>query len=190
MKRIVSISVILLSTLIIYAQEDIVLYKHELRASIGDAVTSSLWLQSGECNNNFAISYYYRPVKGFWVGVNFINYFGNKIYYNIREYDIDGSFTDFSKSKTKYSAIFAPEIRLSCVNTKSVILYGALSRGIGFENGYDSKEYKYPLGVDTFWHLTLLGLSCNLGENKNIFLGGEFGIGFKGLFNFHGGYRF
>jgi len=44
MKRMISISVILLSTFVIYAQKDTVFYKQELRVSVGDALTSDLWL--------------------------------------------------------------------------------------------------------------------------------------------------
>ena len=190
MKRIISISVIFLSIFNIYAQNDSVFYKHEIRASFGDALISEEWLQNGKCKNNFAITYFFRPIKELWVGVNFINYFGDNIYYYTREYAADGSFKDFSESKKKHAFIIAPEIRFSCVNKKSVILYGSLSKGIGFENGFDFNEYKYPRKVDTFWHFTFLGLSRNFGVNNNIFLGGELGVGFKGLFNIHGGYRF
>jgi hypothetical protein len=65
-----------------------------------------------------------------------------------------------------------------------VNLYGVFSGGIGIENGYN---YRY---IFRSFHLTYFGFSCNFGKNKNIFLGGELGIGFKGLGSIHGGYRF
>ena len=187
MKRIFFIVLVLFSTSVLYAQKDTVLYKHEIRAAVGDV--TFLPEVVNLMNYNLSIAYFYRPVKHFWAGVNFINYFGNRIYYNWSEYNTDGSFKDFSKSKTKYWAVIAPEIRLSCLNKESVILYGALSGGIGWENGYNSKQQKYPKRLP-YIHVTCLGLSCNLGKDKNIFLGGEIGFGFKGLFNGHCGYRF
>ena len=190
MKRNIFIVIILFSVSVLYAQKDTDFYKHEIRVSHGDAsVTSAVWLEKGVSYTNFSLSYFYRPVKSFWVGANFLNYFGEKTYYNWREYYVDGSFKDFSKSKTKNATIIAPEIRFSCLNKEEIIIYGALSGGIGFENGYDTKKQKYP-NVFPALHLTVLGLSFNFGKNSNIFLGGELGIGFKGLGSLHAGYRF
>jgi hypothetical protein len=192
MKRIICIAVFLFSTLVLCAQKDSVFYRHELRASVGPALASELWFQDGGYYGNFSAAYFYRPIKddGFWAGINFINYFGDKIYYYYREYGTDKSFHDFSKSKIKYGFAIAPEIRFSRINkTKSAILYWALSGGFGWEYGYDKRWDKYPMRFPYF-HLTYFGFGFNLGQNKNIFLGGEFGVGFKGLFNMHGGYRF
>ena len=128
-------------------------------------------------------------MKWFWVGGNFINYFGSIIDYEWREYSPNGSYKDFKKSKIKLCAVIAPEIRLSYLNKKGVILYSALSGGIGIENGYDRVSNTYP-EINYYFQITLFGFSINFGEKKNIFLGGESGIGFKGFNNFHGGYRF
>ena len=119
-----------------------------------------------------------------------MNYIGEKTSYDWREYDVNGSFKDFSESKMKYCAIIAPEIRLSFFNKKAVILYGALSGGVGFENGYDTQRQKYPKTLFPCLHLSYFGLSSNFGKNNNIFLGGELGVGFKGLASIHVGYRF
>jgi len=191
MKRIIIIAVVLLFASVLYAQKDTDFYKHEIRVSHGGTIFAHelIGLEKGVSFHNYSLSYFYRPVKSFWVGANFLNYFGEKTYYNWREYYVDGSFKDFSKSKTKNATIIAPEIRFSCLNKEEIIIYGALSGGIGFENGYDTRYQKYP-NVFPVLHLTVLGLSCNFGKNSNIFLGGELGIGFKGLGSLHAGYRF
>jgi len=175
--------------LALYAQENNDFYKHELRTSLGPSKISKAWLQDEGCKGYFSIAYFYRPVKYFWVGANFINFLGDKIYYRWREYSVDGSFSDFSKSKMKYCAVITPEIRFSFLNREAVILYGAFSGGIAMENGYDDKWEKYP-NILPYIQLTFLGVSGNFGAKKNIFLGGELGIGMKGLISMHGGYRF
>jgi hypothetical protein len=192
MKRVFFIIFILLYTWILYAQDSITVYNHEVKVSYGDAIYSETLLHNRDAKFNVFATYYYRIVNKFWVGINFINYFGDKIYYNTRKYAIDGSLRDFSKSKTKYCAVIAPEIRWSYVYKKSVNLYSAFSTGMGWENGFDNNKDKYPKQVAPYVHLTCLGLRFNLGENnnKNIFIGGEFGIGYKGVFNFYGGFRF
>jgi len=189
MKRIIFTAVILLSTLVLCAQEDIDFYKHEIKASLGPSLIAEAWMQDGIRYRNISIAYFYRPVKYFWVGANFTNILGDKIYYHWREYAVDGSFSDFSKSKMKYCAVIAPEIRFSYFNREAVILYGAFSGGIAMENGYDDRWTKYP-EILPYIQLTYFGFSCNFGQKKNIFLGGELGLGLKGLISVHGGYRF
>jgi hypothetical protein len=191
MKRIVIITLILISTSFLYAQKDTTFYRHEVRASIGEAVMPSLiMLDDGICYANFNVAYFYRPVKWFWVGGNFINYLGPPIYYSVRMYDQNGHFQDFTESKLKYAVVIAPEIRFSFLNKKNVILYGALSGGIGLEDGYDKRWQKYPRLFFPYFHITYFGFSINFGENHNIFLGGEVGAGYKGIGTIHGGYRF
>jgi hypothetical protein len=191
MKRINFTAVVLLFALALYAQEDTDFYKHEIRVAFGDAsITSEIWLQKGIQFNNFSFSYFYRPVTHFWVGANFMNYVGGKTYRYTREYAVDGSYKDYLESKKKYCAIIAPEIRLSFLNRKAIILYSAFSGGIGFENGFDTHRQKYPKKLFPCLNLTLFGLTGNFGKNSNIFLGGELGIGFKGIGSIHGGFRF
>ena len=190
MKRTIFIVAVLLSMQGLYAQSDTDFYKHEIRAAIGDAlVTSELRLEDETSYTNVSLSYFYRPYKRLWIGANFVNYFGGKIYYNLREYYVDGSFKDFSESKMKYFAIIAPEIRLTYLDKKAVILYGSFAGGVGLEYGYDAQHQKYPNTIPCC-NLTYFGLSCSIGKNNHVFLGGELGIGFKGLISAHGGYRF
>ena len=190
MKRIIFIAIISFSASILYAQKDSTFYKHEVRVSVGDAIAANIFLfRSGTGFANFSLGYFYRPVKWFWVGGNFIHYFGDKLYYNWREYDINGNYNDFSKSKIKYGAVIAPEVRFSYLNKKVIILYGALSGGVGLENGFDTKYYKYPQ-INYYFHITYFGFSGNFGKNSNIFLGAELGAGMRGFGSIHGGYRF
>jgi len=190
MKRVIYLTVFLFLISGLYAQKDTAFYRHEVKASISDGILASVIPSiNGFYYANLSVAYLYRPVKWFWVGGNLVNYFGNRLEYTWREYYPNGSYRDFSKSKIKYCLVFAPEIRFSYLNRKKVILYSALSGGVGFENGFDSKYTKYPQLV-YYFHITYFGFSINFGENNNIFLGGEGGTGFKGFVNFHGGYRF
>ena len=189
MKRIIFIAAILFFTSVLCAQKDTSFYKHEIKASIGSSLASPLWLQEDFTLFHFSLTYSYRPLKWLWIGGNFNNYFGGTIYYDWREYDVNGNYKDFSKSKVKYCAVIAPEIRFSYLNRKSIILYSALSGGIGWEDGYSRKHQKYP-SLFPYFHITYFGISGNFGRNNNIFIGGELGIGMKGLLQIHGGYRF
>jgi hypothetical protein len=194
MKRIILIAIILFSISVSHAQTDTTFYKHEVKVSVSAGLMPTLFLltvaQSDySCYATLSFSYLYRPYKWLWVGGNFVNFFSERITYSWREYYPNGNYRDFSKSKRKYFAAIAPEVRFSMVNTKYIILYGALSAGLGIEDGYDNKWNKYPK-VFPYFHFTCFGLSSNFGKNKNIFIGGEVGIGFKGHLNVHAGYRF
>ena len=168
MKRITIIILILLFTKALHAQQDSI-YKHEIRISAGWYLLSPLWINSGSCFAKLSFDYYYRPFKWFWVGGNFINYFGEPLHYSWREYDINGKFKDFEKSKPKYCAVIAPEIRFSYLNKESLILYSALSWGVGIEDGYDDRRRKYPIIFPRYFQVTYFGFSCNFGKNDNIF---------------------
>ena len=198
MKKIIFLAAILFFTAFSHAQKDTTFYHHEVKASIGDAFwAEAFWTYDtwGDKRNNarlyanLSFSYLYRPVKWFWVGGNLIGYVGEKINYEWRVYYPNGSFRDFEKSKIKYCAVVAPEIRFSYLNRKKAVLYGALSGGVGIENGYDRIHHTYP-EINSYFQITYFGFSFNFGEKNNGFVGGELGIGFKGLFNIYGGYRF
>ena len=189
MKRIIFTTMVLCFTSGLFAQKDTTFYKHEVRASAGDALTSWLWIKGDFCYVNLSVSYLYRPVKWLWVGGSFVNYIGERSEYNWREYDEYGHFQDFSKSKLKYCAAIAHEIRFSYLNRESFILYSALSGGIIIEDGYDSMYQKYPK-VLPYFHITYFGFSCNFGKDNKIFFGSEIGAGCKNFVQIHGGYRF
>ena len=193
MKKIVFTLAIVFSASVLFAQKDTSFYRHELKISFGDPIPSLLWTMEKEKQGGFygntSVSYLYRPVKWVWVGGDFIYYFGKQIRYEWREYYPDGKFQDLSKSKIKYAIVVAPEVRFSYLNKPSIILYSALSAGMGWESGFDSKNYTYPQ-KHFYIHITGFGISGNFGEHKNIFLGGEVGIGYKGIFNVHFGCRF
>ncbi|MCL2328549.1 MAG: hypothetical protein FWC39_08570 [Bacteroidetes bacterium] len=189
MKKIVLVFIVSLSFLATYAQEED-FHKHELKVAIGN----SWWLYNGEeydeiIHFNTSVSYLYRPVKWFWMGANVVNYFGNVLHYTQREYHINNEFYDLEKTKLRYSFVFAPEVRFSYVNRKELTLYSALSGGWLWSNGIDNDYQHYPRQIP-YVQVTFFGFTTNFGANNNIFLGGEFGGGHKGLINFHGGYRF
>ena len=188
MKRIIFIAIILLFTSGLYAQKDSSFYRHEVKLSYSEALTSSLWFKN-MCHSNISIAYFYRPMKWFWIGINFNNYIGPKLYYDWREYDDNGRYKDFLTSKIKYCAAVAPEIRFSYLNNNDVVLYSSLSAGIGWENGYDDQWQKFPRTF-SYLHITGFGVSCSVGKNNNVFLGGELGFGMKGFGCIHVGYRF
>ena len=194
MKRIIVILFFVFAISSINAQDDSTFFKHELKLSCSDGLLISMigdgfFDIDGFFYVNISATYLYRPVKWFWVGGIFVNYIGNRIDYYWREYDVNGNYKDYSKYKLKYCAAIAPEIRFSYFHRKNTILYSGFSAGVAFVDGYDSKQHHYPK-IMPYFHHTYFGFSCNVGKNKNIFLGGELGAGFKGFLNLHGGYRF
>jgi len=193
MKHIIFIAAILLFTQGLYAQKNTDFYKHEVGISLGDACIPSIGILLEGGNMYFAnltVSYFYRPAKWFWVGGNFVNLLGERLDYDWRVYDFDGNVTEFSKSKMKYCAILAPALRVSYLNTKTIIIYSALSGGVGLEYGYDYRNLKFPVTICPYFHFTSFGISGNLGKDNKIFAGGELGIGYGSLISVHCGYRF
>jgi hypothetical protein len=192
MKKVFFILAMMLSIFALHAQKDSTFYRHEVKISTsGEAILANIfWISDKSVlYANLTFSYFYRPLKWLWVGGNFVNYFGSRLEYKWKEYYPDGTVRSFSKSKIKYVAGIAPEIRFSYLNRRHIVLYSALSGGICFEDGYESRHDKYP-EIHYFFQTTLFGISGSFGKNANIFLGGEFGLGYKGTFIFHGGYRF
>ena len=101
MKKFIFIAIILLCTSGLYAQKDSNFYRHEVKMSISDGFVASIfWTIEGNRENsavlfaNISFSYFYRPVKWFWIGGNFANYIGHKISYDWREYYPDGRYRD------------------------------------------------------------------------------------------------
>jgi len=191
MKKIALICITSVSFLLAHAQNEN-FYKHELKAALG---STSFWLYEEllkydeRIYYNISVSYLYRPMKWFWMGTNVVNHFGNILRYTWREYDTNGTYRDVENLKMKYAFTFAPEIRFSYLNIKAALLYSSFSCGWIWHNGFDDATQQYPQ-QRKYVHVTLFGFAANFGANNNIFLGGELGNGYKGLFNFHGGYRF
>ena len=197
MKQIILATVISLSAWTLHAQSDSLgrekkqpnFYHHEVKLSLGDGLLPSVFWAGNVIKDffywNASLAYLYRPVKKFWIGINFINYYGGTIRYTIREYYPDGVYRDFEKSIIKYCGVIAPEIRFSYLNRKNITLYSALSAGIGWQSDFDNNWHR----VGSL-HLTGIGISGNFGEDKNVLFGGEIGIGSKGFVNIHVGYRF
>ena len=191
MKRIICIAIILLSISVSHAQTDTTFYKHEVNLAYGIETLPDLILENPFLGG-FTANYMYRVVKWFWVGVNINWQFPSEMkYYNWREYYTDGTFRDFKISKRNNFFAIAPELRFSYVNKKWVTLYSALSFGYGIHTGLNKKNPSSNFINDYwYWNITFFGGNFHIGKKQNIFVGGEAGVGFKGVFALHCGYRF
>jgi len=184
MKRIIFIVAILFSATALSAQElDL---RHEVRLSAG-----TLMLPNDK--GGFTANYMYRVANWFWVGANVNWQFpsATPTFYRWREYNFNGTVSDFEISTRDRFFAVAPELRFSCHNGKKTTIYGAISAGYGI---FSATNREFPLkniyDEYWFWHITLFGINLNLGKKENIIFGGEFGVGFKGLYSIHVGYRF
>jgi len=181
MKRITFVVFILLSTLVLYAQEED--FKHEIKLSFGGTLHNFTDPAAYFFYGNCSFAYFYRPVKWFWLGVNLVGSVGEIEEYSWREYYIDNTYKDFIIAEQNYGFAIAPELKFSYLNKKNIILYSAISIGYCWDSFAYAKNHIY-------FQLTGIGFSYYFGKNNRGFLGCEHGGGFKGLFNFHGGYRF
>jgi len=121
----------------------------------------------------FFISYYYRPYEWLWIGLNSGHLFGRRTNYD--DYSIDFHF---------YTSIIAPEVKFSYLHKKRTTLYSGISVGCGIPFLFHSHDGEF------YWQVTALGFDFALGKNRNFILGGELGIGYKGLGMLNLGYRF
>jgi len=187
MKRIMVTALVILSTTVLYAQKENSFYKHELRLSYG-----IMTLPNDSEYGGFTANYSYRVVKWFWFGANINWQFPSDLqYYRWREYDSDGAFKDFETSERDKFYAIAPELRISYTNKKRSTLYSAFSAGYGIHTGIHKKT---PANNSNshywFWNVTFFGANFHIGKRQKFVLGGEFGLGFKGVYNIHAGYNF
>ena len=161
-----------------------VLPRNEVKLSYNMfSLTMGITSQS-DITNGFTVSYMFGVTKWFWAGLNATYLFPSETEtYRWREYYPDGSFKDFVNAEQNDFFAFAPEFRLTYMNKKWATLYGGFSVGYGIQTGLHKEEY-------TCWHVTLIGGNWYIGRNPKIFVGGEFGVGYKGVFSIHLGYRF
>ena len=188
MKRIIIVATIIsLFASVLYAQKGSSFYKHEVRLSYGIFTLPDFSDYGG-----FTVNYMYRVTQWFWVGTNINWQFPSELqYYRWREYDIDGAFADFEISERNNFFAIAPELRFSYTNKERVILYSAFSAGYGIHTGIHKKTPASDFFNNYwYWNITFFGANINIGKKQNIIVGGEFGLGFKGLYNIHIGYRF
>ena len=195
MKRLIFTAFILFSALLLCAQENQEnrdFFRHEIRMSFGDAMGTMTWFRISNARDEISASYFFRPVHWLWIGGSFSNFSSTRdlIYHTWREYDTHGNYRDFSKSARTSAFAFAPEIRWSYLNRPSGIIYSALSVGFAWENFHIIGGENRTIFHDRLVHVTLFGFSMNLGRNRNIFLGGEMGIGYRSLYSAHVGFRF
>ena len=177
MKKYLLVVTILLYIQVSYAQEKELV--HEIKLSYGMVV-----ILSDDMDRGITGSYMYRVARWLWVGANINWQFSSDIeHYYLREYYTDKSFKDFDITKRTHFFAIAPELRLSYLNKKWTTLYSSLSAGYGVQTGVHKSE-------DTCLNITFLGGNWYLGSKQNFFVGGEVGVGFKGILILHAGYRF
>ena len=176
MKRIIFITVILLASSVLYAQEKdnkstFVFPKHEIKISYGDALnTNDEW--ETHYKANLSISYSYRYLKWFWFGISVVNYIGKPINYDVREYDVNGKYTDYRYTTKDYGFGFFPAIRFSYLNREKTTLYS------GFELYGCSWIKTHTDGIQNKMektlsaHFTYFGWSSYLDKKRKVFIGG------------------
>ena len=199
MKRLIFTVLFLFSALLLCAQENQEnrdFHRHEISVSFGDALGSNLWFYNFEARSVLSATYLFRPLNWLWIGGRVSNFTTSREYiyrsWSWREYDTHGNYRDFFELESARTSGFtiAPELRLSYLNRPSGIIYSALSVGFGWENLYVIGGESRTIFNNQLVHLTLLGFSMNFGRNRNIFLGGEMGIGYRSLYSAHVGFRF
>ena len=194
MKKIIFIVSISFSTLVLQAQKDTSFYKHEVKISYGiNSLPNGIRMYEKDIwKGGFTANYMYRVKRWFWVGVNINWQFPSDIqYYSWIEYYTDGTFKDFEISKRDNFFAIAPELRFSYMNFKWVTLYSGLSAGYGIHTGINKKNLSSNFIYDYwYWHVTCFGANFHIGKKRNVFMGGELGVGFKGSIIVHVGYRF
>ena len=124
---------------------------------------------------SYSISYHYRLTNWFWFGCCFNTIPTGDGHYVPIDYNI------------QYS--IAPSIRFSYLNRPNATLYSGLSTGVGVlekEGDWVYYERSRQLTAGIFFQLTVFGFSVG----EKFFVGGEIGVGFKGLWCANVGYRF
>ena len=179
-KIIITIFFCLFSITFLYSQEDTVTeqkyFKHQISISSATPILEHVYWVSKSDNYfpiGFFISYYYRPYKWFWIGLNSGHLFGHRINYD-----------DYSIVFHFYTLIIAPELKFSYLHKRRTTLYSSISIGYGMPFVLRSHDGGF------YWQVTALGFDVALGKNRNFILGGELGFGYKGLLMLNLGYRF
>jgi hypothetical protein len=183
MRKLGFITVLIMCVSVVYAQEKekSELPKNEIAVSIGDNMFYTQII--GESDNglgSYSLSYHNRVTDWFWYGAYF-NVFptkGRYYYY----YDYYGSTYQNNDSYTKMQVSLAPSVRFSYLNKPNITLYSGLSLGWGIVLEDNSNDNSLGL----FFQATMFGFSFG----KKFFIGGEIGIGYKGLYSLNAGYRF
>ncbi|MDR0799537.1 MAG: hypothetical protein LBN18_07260 [Dysgonamonadaceae bacterium] len=179
----------------LYAQSDSVDHSqdyrhHEIKIiyGIGNLPNGMHSNEKDVWTGGFTVAYMYWPQNWLGIGINANWQFPSDTkYYSYREYYVDDSFKDYENSAKNTFFAFAPEIRLPYSNKQKYLTsYFALSFGYGIEKGIKKGEVNHNWG----WNFTLYGFNANFGKEERFFAGGELGVGYKGIFSCHTGYRF
>lgn len=126
----------------------------------------------------FSASYYYRPLKWFWVGGTLGYFNASGTYYNL--------LTDQKMGKYERHMInIMPSVRFAYLNRPHLNLYSGLSLGLSIAH------QSWPIdasksGVSACFQVTCFGVSVG----EKLFGFAEIGFGMKGLGCFGIGYRF
>jgi len=162
--------------------------KHETKISYGDALnTNQEW--ETHYKANLSISYLYRHKKWLWFGINVVNYIGKPIHYDVREYNVNGKYTDYRYTTKDHGFGFIPAVRFSFLNKEKTTLYGGIEIGYSLIKTHTDGIPNKLEGVSS-GQVTYFGWSSYLGENRKVVIGGEVGVGNRGIINIHAGYRF
>lgn len=122
-----------------------------------------------------SLSYYHRIKKWFWIGT-ILNF--NNVTSDQEVFDFEGN-----EKKKNYNCFgIAPTVRFSYVNKPNFLLYSALA--VGLQTIY--QERKWSIATVPYFQGTWIGISYG----KNVYFGGELGVGFKGILNVNVGCRF
>jgi len=158
--------------------------KNQFNINYGDAAMARMVMFSRYNNfryGNLSATYYFRPIKWIWIGVNGgaimgIENYKKRVYYA----DPSVKYEDFTEEKPHICWYVAPELKLSYLNGKVVTLYSSLSVGYAREKTFEPVNRYY-------WHVSYFSAEFSV---ANFIIGAELGVGYKGFANLHVGYRF
>jgi len=164
------------------------LSKNELQLEMGDAMQSLRLIDKdmvGDGSPSFSLSYHNRVLKWLWLGAS-VSY--RQESFTTSKSWTDGRLTEYENFGIEHSFAFVPSIRFSYYNKPNLTMYSGGQIGMCWIKGA-MPEWSFEGKVNyigMFGQLTLFGITYG----KKFYLGGEIGMGNKGLFNFTAGYRF
>jgi len=173
---------------IIYEDEkptkSFVLPTNEIAISFGDNLfETQITEEARRGYGSYTLSYHNRLKKWFWYGAYLNVYPTQRTNWGGGYYDYEtGDFINYpDKDYLSIRASLAPSVRFSYLNKPLVTLYSGVSLGWGLlvNQNQDNR-------LSFFYHATLFGFSVG----KKFFVGGEIGLGYRGLYSINAGYRF
>ena len=197
MKKFPLILVLISCVSMLFAQENVVIIyedakpnknfvlpTNEFAISIGDNMfDTQITEEASRGFGSYTLSYHNRLKKWFWYGA-YLNVFPTQ------RYNWGGGWYDYETERWIESPVrdyystkisLAPSVRFSYLNKPLITLYSGISLGWGLlvNENRDNR-------LSFFYHATLFGFSVG----KKFFVGGEIGMGYRGLYSINAGYRF